>query len=162
MLTQFFALNIRDPQARNCLYIEIPEHYCWNKRDMAWHRRRLTRKVIGIIYTISSSEGDKFYLRLLLSHVTGPTSWEYLLTNDGTTFNTFKKSAENSEFLETNHNIHDCLIEATRLRMPYALQRLFMTILIFCEPTNVKGLWNEFLHIWQRIIKLLTMLWNHT
>ncbi|KAI5397537.1 hypothetical protein KIW84_063379 [Lathyrus oleraceus] len=28
--------------------------------------------------------------------------------------------------------------------MPYALQRLFVTILIFCEPTDVRGLWNEF------------------
>ncbi|XP_050915733.1 uncharacterized protein LOC127130809 [Lathyrus oleraceus] len=140
MLTQFFASNLRDPQARKYLYREIPDHYCWNKRDMEWHHRRSTRKVIGTIYTVSPSEGDKFYLRLLLSYVTGPTSWEYLLTNNGTTFNTFKKSAEDRGFLETDHSIRDCLVEATSLRMPYALWRLFMTILIFCEPTNVKGL----------------------
>ncbi|KAI5438474.1 hypothetical protein KIW84_024275 [Lathyrus oleraceus] len=42
-----------------------------------------------------------------------PTSWEYLLTNDGMTFNTFKKSAEDRGFLETDHSIHDCLVEAT-------------------------------------------------
>jgi hypothetical protein len=144
MLTQFFALNLRDPQARKYLYREIPEHYCWNKRDMEWHRRRSTRKVIGRIYTVSPSEGDKFYLRLLLSHVIGPTSWEYLLTNNGMTFSTFKKSAEDRGFLETDHSIRDCLVEATSLRMPYALRRLFVTILIFCEPTDVRGLWNEF------------------
>ncbi|KAI5441846.1 hypothetical protein KIW84_011052 [Lathyrus oleraceus] len=144
MLTQFFALNLRDPQARKYLYREIPEHCCWNKRDMEWHRRRSTRKVIGRIYTVSPSEGDKFYLRLLLSHVTGPTSWEYLLTNNGMTFSTFKKSAEDRGFLETDHSIRDCLVEATSLRMPYALRRLLVTILIFCEPTDVRGLWNEF------------------
>ncbi|KAI5399295.1 hypothetical protein KIW84_064601 [Lathyrus oleraceus] len=144
MLTQFFALNLRDPQARKYLYREILEHYCWNKRGMEWHRRRSTRKVIGRIYTVSPSEGDKFYLRLLLSHVTGLTSWEYLLTNNGMTFSTFKKSAEDRGFLETDHSIRDCLVEATSLRMPYALRRLFVTILIFCEPTDVRGLWNEF------------------
>ncbi|KAI5391538.1 hypothetical protein KIW84_076377 [Lathyrus oleraceus] len=144
MLTQFFALNLRDPQARKYLYREILEHYCWNKRDMEWHRRRSTRKVIGRIYTVSPSEGDKFYLRLLLSHVIGPTSWEYLLTNNGMTFSTFKKSTEDRGFLETDHSIRDCLVEATSLRMPYALRRLFVTILIFCEPTDVRGLWNEF------------------
>ncbi|KAI5424445.1 hypothetical protein KIW84_030582 [Lathyrus oleraceus] len=74
MLTQFFALNLRDPQARNYLYRDIPEHYCWNKRDMEWHRRRSTRNAFGRIYTVSPSEGDKFYLRLFLSHVTSPTS----------------------------------------------------------------------------------------
>ena len=28
--------------------------------------------------------------------------------------------------------------------MPYALRRLFVTILIFCEPTDVRALWDEF------------------
>ncbi|KAI5402735.1 hypothetical protein KIW84_050366 [Lathyrus oleraceus] len=144
MLTQFFALNLRDPHARKYMYREIPEHYCWNKRDMEWHHRRSTRKVIGRIYTVSPSEGDKFYLRLLLSHVTGPTIWEYLLTNNGMTFSIFKKSAEDRGFLETDHSIRDCLVEVTSLRMPYSLRRLFVTILIFCEPTDVRGLWNEF------------------
>ncbi|KAI5429878.1 hypothetical protein KIW84_034457 [Lathyrus oleraceus] len=115
MLTQFFALNLRDPQAIKYMYREIPEHYCWNKRDMEWHRRRSTRKVIGRIYMVSPSEGDKFYLRLLLSHVTGPTSWEYLLTNNGMTFSTFKTSTEDRGFLETDHSIRDCLVEATSL-----------------------------------------------
>ncbi|KAI5416511.1 hypothetical protein KIW84_041536 [Lathyrus oleraceus] len=92
MLTQFFALNLRDPQARNYLYREILEHYCLNKRDMEC-----------------------------------PTSWEYLLTNNGMTFNTFKKSVEDRGFLETDHSIHDCLVEATSLRMPYALQRDYQT-----------------------------------
>ncbi|XP_050875562.1 uncharacterized protein LOC127079184 [Lathyrus oleraceus] len=144
MLTQFFALNLRYPQARKYLYREIPEHYYWNKRDMEWHHRRSTRKVIRRIYTISPLEGDKFYLRLLLSHVTDPTSWEYLFTNNGMTFSTFKKSAEDMGFLDTDHSIRDCLVEATSLRMPYALRRLFVMILIFCEPTDVRGLWNEF------------------
>ncbi|KAI5406569.1 uncharacterized protein LOC127079922 [Lathyrus oleraceus] len=120
MLTQFFALNLRDPQARKYMYREIPEHYCWNKPDMEWHHRWSTRKIIGRIYT------------------------EYLLTNNGTTFNTFKKSAEDRGFLEIDHNIRDCLVEVTSLRMPYALRRLFVEILIFCELIDVIGLWNEF------------------
>ncbi|XP_050902737.1 uncharacterized protein LOC127115174 [Lathyrus oleraceus] len=144
MLTQFFALNLRDPQARKYLYRDILEHYCWNKRYMEWYHKRSTRKVIRRIYTVSPSEGDKFYLRLLLSHVTGPTSWEYLLTNNGMTFSTFKKSVEDRGFLETDYSIRDCLVEATSLRMSYVLRRLFVTILIFCEPNDVRGLWNEF------------------
>ncbi|KAI5425394.1 hypothetical protein KIW84_031265 [Lathyrus oleraceus] len=51
MLTQFFALDLQDPQARKYLNREILEHYYWNKRDMEWHHRRSTRKVIGRIYT---------------------------------------------------------------------------------------------------------------
>ena len=31
MLTQFFALNYRDLEARRFLYREIPEHYTWHE-----------------------------------------------------------------------------------------------------------------------------------
>ncbi|XP_050878562.1 uncharacterized protein LOC127082372 [Lathyrus oleraceus] len=74
MLTEFFALNQMDPHARNYLYKKIAKHYCWLKGVKKWQRRRTKRKVIGRIYTVSPSEGEKFYLRVLLSHLRGPTS----------------------------------------------------------------------------------------
>ncbi|KAI5396649.1 hypothetical protein KIW84_062746 [Lathyrus oleraceus] len=46
----------------------------------------------------------------------GLTSWEYVLRNNGMTFNTFKKPAEDRGFLETDHIIRDCLVRATSLR----------------------------------------------
>ncbi|CAK8574133.1 unnamed protein product [Lathyrus sativus] len=144
MLIEFFALNQMDPHATNYLYREIPEHYCWLKGVKKWQRRQRKRKVIGRIYTVSSSEGEKPYLRVLLSHLRGPTSWEYLLTHNGASFFTFKKSVEDWGLLESDNSIRECLFEASNMRMPYALRRLFVTILIFCEPTDVRGLFNEF------------------
>ncbi|KAI5408976.1 hypothetical protein KIW84_054703 [Lathyrus oleraceus] len=144
MLTEFFALNQMDPDARNYLYREIPEHYCWLKGVKKWQRRRTKRKVIGRIYTVSPSEGEKFYLRVLLSHLRGPTSWECLLTHNGSCFFTFKKEVEDWGLLESDNSIRECMLEASNMRMPYALRRLFVTILIFCEPTDVRGLFNEF------------------
>jgi hypothetical protein len=121
MLTQFFALNRRDPHARNCLYKEITEHYWWDSKVKEWKNRLSSIKVIG--------RGEKFYLRVLLSHVRGPTSWEDLLTNNGTPFNTFKKAAEDRGILETDRSIRDGLVEATCVRLPYAIRMLFVTIL---------------------------------
>nr|KYP37244.1 putative ATP-dependent helicase YHR031C family [Cajanus cajan] len=40
--------------------------------------------------------------------------------------------------------LKECLVEASSLRMPYALRSLFVTILIFCEPTNVRQLLDDF------------------
>ncbi|XP_027941254.1 uncharacterized protein LOC114195057 [Vigna unguiculata] len=144
MLTQFFALNQRDPQSRTFLYRKIPEHYCWNNRHKEWYPRRSNKKVIGRIYTVSPFEGDKFFLWVLLSHIRGPTSWEYLLSPNETYCYTFKKAAEKWGFLESDNNIHECLVEASTLQMPYALRRLFVAILLFCEPTDVRSLWNQF------------------
>jgi hypothetical protein len=39
MLTQFFALNRRDPHSRKYLYREIPKHYWWNDKVKEWNRR---------------------------------------------------------------------------------------------------------------------------
>ncbi|XP_050919085.1 uncharacterized protein LOC127136587 [Lathyrus oleraceus] len=74
----------------------------------------------------------------------GPTSWKCLLTHNGACFFTFKKAAEDWGLLESDNSIRECMLEASNMRMPYALRRLFVTILIFCEPTDVRGLFNEF------------------
>ncbi|KAF1854814.1 hypothetical protein Lal_00026526 [Lupinus albus] len=144
MLTQFFALNNLDVEARHYLYTEIPKHYTWGRGNKEWQRRRNRRRVLGRMYTVSPSEGDKFYLRVLLNHVRGPTSWEDLLTVNGTCFPTFKQSAQERGLLEGDDSIRQCLVEASNLRTPIALRRLFVTILVFCEPTHVRSLWEEF------------------
>lgn len=80
----------------------------------------------------------------MLSHLRGPTRWECLLTHNGACFFTFKKAAEDWGLLESDNSIRECMLEASNMRMPYALRRLFVTILIFCEQTGVRGLFNEF------------------
>ncbi|XP_072087869.1 uncharacterized protein [Arachis hypogaea] len=146
MLTEFFALNRADDhQSRHLLYREIPEYYSWHSKEKEWRRRRSQKRAIGRIYTVSPTEGEKFYLRILLSNVRGPTGWDDLLTVDGVQYSSFKQSAQHRGLLESDSSIRSCLEEASILRMPCALRRLFATILIFCEPTDVRSLWDEFL-----------------
>ncbi|GMY29552.1 hypothetical protein FCV25MIE_24794 [Fagus crenata] len=122
MLTKFFYMNTFDPEARNYLYREFPKHYCWISHSKTWRRRESNKKVIGRIYTASPIEGGKFYLRVLLNH----------------------QVAEQRDLLENDNSIRQCLFEATNIRMPTALRRLFATILVFCQPMGVRELWNEF------------------
>ncbi|KAF1879812.1 hypothetical protein Lal_00039684 [Lupinus albus] len=129
MLTQLFALNHLEVEARYYLYTKIPKKkYTWDKDNREWHRRRNRRWVLRRMYTVSPSEGDKFYLCVFLNHVRGPTSWEDLLTVDGTCVPTFKQSDKE---------------RASNLRTPIALRRLFVTILVFCESTDVRSLWED-------------------
>ncbi|XP_025635794.1 uncharacterized protein [Arachis hypogaea] len=145
MLTEFFALNREeDQQSRHLLYRKIPEYYTWHNKEKEWRRRKTQRRSIGRIYTVSPSEGEKFYLRILLSNVRGPISWDDLLTVNGVQYSFFKQSAQHRRLLESDSSIHACLVEASVLRLPCALRRLFATILIFCEPTDVRSLWDEF------------------
>nr|XP_025636459.2 uncharacterized protein LOC112730605 [Arachis hypogaea] len=74
----------------------------------------------------------------------GPISWDDLLTVNGIQYSSFKQSAQHQGLLESDSSIRACLVEASVLRLPCALRRLFATILIFCEPTDVRSLWDEF------------------
>ncbi|XP_020999390.2 uncharacterized protein LOC110281460 [Arachis duranensis] len=145
ILTEFFALNREeDQQSRHLLYRKIPEYYTWHNKEKEWRRRKTQRRSIGRIYTVSPSEGENFYLCILLSNVRGPISWDDLLTVNGIQYSSFKQSAQHRGLLESDSSIRECLVEASVLRLPCALRRLFATILIFCEPTDVRSLWDEF------------------
>jgi hypothetical protein len=73
MLTAFFALNRENPSARQYTYPEIPLHFVWIDSEKRWKERQLGRS-IGRMYFVSPTAGERFYLRTLLTTVTGPTS----------------------------------------------------------------------------------------
>jgi hypothetical protein len=92
-LLAWFKLNASDTNAHQYLYHNIPNHYTfYNKK---WSpRKRDGKKVIGRMYLCNPSEGERFYLRLLLLHVKGACFYQDILTFDGTVFNSFKKAAK--------------------------------------------------------------------
>ncbi|XP_004308375.1 PREDICTED: uncharacterized protein LOC101294118 [Fragaria vesca subsp. vesca] len=129
MLTEFFNKNHNDSEARRHLYREFPQYYRWDSKYKKWEKRRNNIKVIGRIYSVSPFEGEKFFLRVLLNHVRGPKSFRDLLTVNRVLQQTFKEAAEK---------------RATAIRMPSALRGLFVTILVYSQPTGVRRLWDEF------------------
>jgi hypothetical protein len=86
------------------------------------------------------AEGERYYLRVLLNHVGGATSFEYLRTVDSVIVPTFHEAAERRGLIEEDNTLDESLAEATEWMMPYAMRMLFATILVFCEANNVFGL----------------------
>jgi ATP-dependent DNA helicase PIF1 len=58
--------------------------------------------------------------------VSGVTSYDDLRTVDG--------------LIEADDTLDECIAEATLYQMPSSLRRLFTTILVFYEPSDVRGL----------------------
>ncbi|KAI3735759.1 hypothetical protein L6452_15271 [Arctium lappa] len=56
---------------------------------------------------------------------------------------TFRKASLERGLIETDDNLSHCLAEASIFQFPGALRRLFATILIYCEPGDVRKLWDE-------------------
>ncbi|KAK4385560.1 hypothetical protein Sango_2680000 [Sesamum angolense] len=114
----------------------------FNLKD--WVARTSQNKVIGRIYIVFPYEGERFFLRILLNHVKGPRSFEEMLTINGVTYATFKEAAQRRGLLQEDDYVRQCLHEARSIRMPASLRRLFVSILVFCQPVGVRHLWDEF------------------
>jgi hypothetical protein len=142
-LTEYFTKNREERTAMKILYREFPEHYRWIKGRKVWQIRKQASGQIGRIVYANPSEGERYFLRVLLNHVRGATSYEDLRTVAGVMYSTFREACEKRGLIETDKSIDDCLTESITFQMPCALRRLFATILVFCEATHIRGLWDK-------------------
>ncbi|KAL7137613.1 hypothetical protein ABFS83_10G105100 [Erythranthe nasuta] len=143
MLTEYFSMCSRSEKARKYLYKEFPEYYVWDKQGRCWSERK-KRDVIGRIHGANPMEGERYYLRLLLNHVRGPTSFLDLLTVNGIRCANFKEASQKRGLLESDQSVIECLNEAITFQMPHELRRLFATVLVYCAPTDVRVLWDTY------------------
>ena len=98
-LTGWFLANQKFPSARAISYLEFPD-----KTKRGWKQR-----MKGRVYSAHPSEGERFYLRILLNHVTGCTSFQAIRTlPDGTVCGTFKEAACHRGLLEDDNEYYLC------------------------------------------------------
>ncbi|KAL4581368.1 hypothetical protein LXL04_017582 [Taraxacum kok-saghyz] len=142
MLTAFFKMNKVDGVARKFLYKEFPTYFTWDPSKRCWNQRK-KGAMRGRLVSANPAEGERYYLRVLLSHVRGPTCFDDLYTVNNLLYPTFRKAAVERGLVETDDNLSQCLTEASLFQFPAALRRLFATILIYCEPGDVRKLWDE-------------------
>ncbi|XP_015161034.1 uncharacterized protein [Solanum tuberosum] len=145
MLTEFFSMNKTNKIATelNLLYKEFPEHFVWSTSNKMWTRRK-QGNVVGRVVTCHPTEGERYYLRLLLMNIRGPKSYEDLRTVNGRYYNTFREAAEKNGLLASDNNLIECMSEAANYQMTYSLRHLFATLLAYCNPANPKELWQKF------------------
>ena len=122
--------------------MEFPEHYTWSKSTKSWSRRKRQFQIGRLVYAYPS-EGERFYLRVLLNHVRGPTSFISIRTVRDVVSPTFRKYCEKLGLVETDGSLDSALREAVNFQMPIALRRIFATIMIFCEYRNIRALWDK-------------------
>uniref|UniRef100_A0A915E8I4 Uncharacterized protein n=1 Tax=Ditylenchus dipsaci TaxID=166011 RepID=A0A915E8I4_9BILA len=79
-LTAFFEWCKNNPNEK-VLYKDLPKTMTWDRK--AWKKRKAYFNTLGRMYTVSPADGELFYLRMLLSNVESPHSYEWLYTYDG-------------------------------------------------------------------------------
>ncbi|KAK4519590.1 sterol homeostasis protein [Mucor velutinosus] len=153
-LQAFFELNASgDVFAQNLLYIDVPRHSSFDKKQKKWVKRRRginsqnRVKGIGRMYFVppSAANMEKYCMRLLLLHVRGPQSFDNLKNVHGVQYVTFREAAQSMGLLANEDEWHFCLDEGYAMIRTGSSQvrDLFVTILIFCTISTYKQLWDD-------------------
>ncbi|XP_044011846.1 uncharacterized protein LOC122854854 [Aphidius gifuensis] len=144
MLLAYFALNRHDPQARYLPYSEIPTQYVYKKLPGAsihtWEPRKSHFYTLGRMYSVSPSQTELFHLRILLTCVTGATSYEHLRTVNGITYDNFMSTCLALGLIEDDNEWKNAMHEAEVWMMPQQLRHSFVRILIHCHPIHPEEL----------------------
>ncbi len=109
-LTTFFRYNSNNPDGRHLLYQDFPKHYrYWAKKgERRWTPRKRHFNVIGRMYHCNPFAGERYYLRLLLTSVTGPRSFEDLRIVDNHLYPTFRAACVALGLLEDDGEWVSC------------------------------------------------------
>jgi len=139
-LTEFFVACRQYPEARMLTYPKMPQEFVWDNGKKEWKPRK-KGKAIGRVYFAGPAAGERYYLRMLLYIVPGPTSWEALRTVNGVVHDTFKAACAAHGLLETDDEFDRCLEEAATMQTGKQLRHLFAIILLECAPSSPTLLW---------------------
>lgn len=137
-------MNAQSDIARMLTYEDFPRQFVWNKGPCTWTMRKRNTGAIGRIYFVSPTAGEHFYLRLLLMHVRGATSFQDLRTYAGTVHDTFKGACLARGLLEDDQEWIDCLHDAGNHKTGHQLRALFVLLLLQCVPAQPLRLWDQF------------------
>lgn len=94
MLTDFFVENDIGVLAKKLklTYNQFPDHFVWKGDKKMWSPRKIGDS-IGRIVIAHPTEGERYYLRILLSRVRCPKSFADLKMINGVTVATFREAA---------------------------------------------------------------------
>ncbi|XP_076893525.1 uncharacterized protein LOC143545531 [Bidens hawaiensis] len=143
-LTEWFANNEHDASGRHLRYIDYLSEYRWYENGKCWIQRlHESVTTLGRLVYIHPSCGESFYLRMLLSHQVGCTSFADVRTVNGTVYDTYRTACENLGLLMDDNEWSLAFAEAKSWATAKELRNLFAHILLHCEVSNPVRLWEN-------------------
>ena len=91
----------------------------------------------------SSIQGEKYFLRLLLTNVPGATSYDDLRTVEGVLYGSFQESAQRRGLLEDDQEVDKALTDATLAQMPSQIRSLFSIFLSYGSCQDPSAMWEK-------------------
>lgn len=143
MLMAYFDYYKENPATTKYLYQEFLQYFVWLSKDHSWKIRQ-RQTALGRMYFVAPREGERFYLRLLLTVVAGAKSFEDIRCVNNIQYNTFQEACKALGILDDDTEWKMCLSDASHFQTGHQLRRLFVMILLNCNPVEPHTLWYQF------------------
>lgn len=146
------------PKATELTYVDFPAYFTfvkgnkekrirckWQRTTAGKNRAYVLTSTIGRLYYVPPTSGDLFYLRILLCHVQGPTSFNSLKTVENVIYTTFKDACISKGLFHDDEEWKNCLYEASIWKTNISdIRVLFAVIIYYNSPANPNELWEMF------------------
>ncbi|XP_035834922.1 uncharacterized protein LOC118483334 [Helianthus annuus] len=139
---KWMNMNNSKLEARKLTYVEFPSKYVWKLQDRCWQPRK-NYVVVGRIYFDSPSLGEAYYLRILLTKVKGPRSFEEIRTYEGVVYPTFRDACYARGLLDDDNEYIKCIKEAGFTGNGHYLHSLFGTLLLSNTLLRPEVVWEK-------------------
>ena len=84
-----------------------------------------------------------YFLRLLLHHISGPTSFADLRLSNGVCCTNYRAACLTLGLIEDDNHLHSAITEAANCQSPQLLKRFVCNLLTSCEPADPASLWTQ-------------------
>ncbi|XP_071689066.1 uncharacterized protein [Rutidosis leptorrhynchoides] len=141
-----FPIHHREPavQILHLAYLDFPSEFVWYQAQKSWKRRvNINKSSIGRMSYIHPSFGEAFFLRMLLYHQKGCTSFVDIRTVNQVEYQTYRSACVAAGLLGDDKEWTIVLEEASASATASQLGSLFAHILVYSEVSNSLALWEK-------------------
>ncbi|GBN83040.1 hypothetical protein AVEN_39393-1 [Araneus ventricosus] len=86
-------------------------------------RTRGCNKIVPRMYVVNDKDAERFYLRMLLLHAPGATSFKFLRTVENVIYDTFKQASFHRHLRNSDEEWNRFLHNASTYQMPKQLRQ---------------------------------------
>ena len=113
-LTAWLEANVKYLERRHLVYSDYVEPFVYKSTLAAGERSSRKRNIgqnVGCMYSAPPSAGERYFLRLLLNHVPGATSFPDLQTYNAVVYPSFQEACRQRGLLDDDTEWRNCLRE---------------------------------------------------
>jgi hypothetical protein len=142
MFTSWLETNSKYSLARKLTYGEFVSKFVYKRKTKTWAPRK-RGYTIGRLIWVPPSTGELYYLRMMLTVVRGPTSYDQIKNVAGVQLKTFRDACYAMRFLGDDKEFIGAIKEAKDWGSGVLLRMLFVGMLLSAVMDRPSYVWEE-------------------